>query len=75
MSRSFKKNPICGHTMATSEKKDKRIANRTHRRINKTRINSGQEPLELREVSDPWGMDKDGKQRFDPKEHPKLMKK
>jgi hypothetical protein len=26
-------------------------------------------------LSDPWNMDKDGKQRFDPREHPRLMRK
>ncbi len=29
----------------------------------------------LREHSDPRGMDKDGKLRFDPVKHPKLMRK
>ena len=30
---------------------------------------------ELREVSDVWGMDKDGKRRFDPAESPESMPK
>ncbi|MEA2338891.1 MAG: hypothetical protein QOE82_2898 [Thermoanaerobaculia bacterium] len=28
-----------------------------------------------RELSDPWAMAKDGKMRFDPAEHPQLMRK
>lgn len=29
----------------------------------------------LREYSDPWGMDKDGKHRFDPLKYPERMRK
>jgi len=29
----------------------------------------------LRAMSDPWDMEKDGKQRFDPRRHPRLMRK
>ena len=32
MTRSFKKTPICGHTLADSDKKDKQLFNRRMRR-------------------------------------------
>jgi len=77
MSRSFKRNPIIGYTTAESEKYDKRLANRSLRR--KTRAvlatagtgnpervveSVGVLPL-LREVSNVYSFDKDGKQWLD----------
>lgn len=64
MSRSRKKTPIRGMTLADSEKQDKRLANRKIRRVNKIRVTGDQEPAHVRELSDPWGMDKDGRQYF-----------
>ena len=78
MSRSRKKTPITGITTAESEKKDKRLANRSERRINKWLLKYYQDEAKLRakrEVSNVWGMDKDGKQRFDPTKYPQLMRK
>jgi hypothetical protein len=69
MSRSRRNNPICGWTTARSEKEDKRIANRISRRTPVT------EKPQIRAVSDIWAFAKDGKQRFDPAEYPKLMRK
>lgn len=78
MSRSFKKNPVTGITSALSEKEDKRNCNRTIRRKNR-QINFTNDDVyrfvEKREVMNIWLMDKDGKMRFDPKKHPKLMRK
>ncbi|MEM8600972.1 MAG: hypothetical protein AAGF99_13725 [Bacteroidota bacterium] len=78
MSRSRKKTPISGTTTATSEKHDKRLANRRLRRRVRQRLAAGHDgtalPL-LREVSNVWTMDKDGKLYFDPDTHPKLMRK
>jgi len=76
MSRSFRKIPIAGITTAKSEKQDKRLANRRYRRITKQLIknNNFNLPL-LREVSNIWSMDKDGKKVFDPVKYPKLMRK
>ena len=78
MSRSKRKTPITGITTATSEKQDKRIANRQLRRCVKQLLDVDPEtevlPLE-REVSNVWSMDKDGKIRFDPACHPDLMLK
>jgi hypothetical protein len=78
MARSRKKTPVQGITTARSEKQDKRLYNRRFRRICKQamRINPEREVLpHLREYSDPWGMDKDGKVRFDAKRHPEWMRK
>lgn len=62
MSRSKKKTKISGITTADSEKENKRDANRKLRRIVKQQIKGGEETFsELREVSNVWSFDKDGK--------------
>ncbi|MGG6230487.1 hypothetical protein [Tenacibaculum sp. SDUM215027] len=62
MSRSKKKTKIHGNTTAKSEKENKQDANRKLRRIVKQKVNSGKTELpELREVSNVWSFDKDGK--------------
>lgn len=78
MSRSRKKTPVHGMTMAASEQQDKRRYNRRFRRVCKQTLHVN--PLckvlpHLREYSNPWSMDKDGKVRFDPAEYPELMRK
>ncbi len=78
MSRSRKKTPVQGITMAGSEKEDKRRYNRRFRRVVKQKIHI--DPYceilpHLYEYSDPWGMDKDGKSRFNSNEHPEWMRK
>jgi hypothetical protein len=62
MARSHRHTPIFGITTSKSEKRDKRIANRRLRRAVLRSILRGSEimPL-LREVSDVWSFDKDGK--------------
>jgi hypothetical protein len=77
MSRSRRKTPICGITTALSEKQDKRIANRRLRRRVRFRLRVDPDaPLPLlREVSNPWLMDKDGKMLIDPARHPEIMRK
>lgn len=78
MSRSRRKRPFSGITTSDTEKQDKRIANRKLRRKVKVRLATDPEPDVLphvREVSDPWGMAKDGKMRFDPERHPGLLRK
>lgn len=80
MSRSFRKNPIRG-LAAHSEKDDKRLNTRRLRRKVKTVLGGRGGDLEdavlpvMKEISDPWGMAKDGKMRFDPDRHPKDMRK
>lgn len=65
MSRSRKKTSITGITTARSEKQDKRLANRKLRRKTKQALryrdlDEWVLPV-LREVSNVWGMAKDGK--------------
>jgi len=62
MSRSRKKTKIHGITTARSEKQDKRIANRRYRRTVKPKVKAGDVILpEIREISDIWLFEKDGK--------------
>lgn len=79
MSRSYKHTTISGITTATSEKRDKQLANRRFRRISKHRVKIDAEPLvDLNEISDPWNFQKDGKRYFFPDEarlFPKLFRK
>ena len=78
MSRSRRYRPHCGITTASSEKDDKRRSNRVERRTNSQILVATGDADRLkppRIPSDPWNMDKDGKQRFDPREHPRLMRK
>lgn len=78
MSKSRKKTSIGGITTSCSEKQDKRIYNRRYRHACKQILNTNFECKllpHLREYSNPWSMDKDGKVWFDAKEFPKLMRK
>ncbi len=62
MSRSKKKTKIQGITTAKSEKNNKQEANRKLRRLVKQKVTKEEEELPLlREVSDVWTFDKDGK--------------
>lgn len=62
MSRSRKKNKMHGNTTAKSEKENKQDANRKLRRATKQKVNSGETILpKLREVSNIWSFNKDGK--------------
>jgi hypothetical protein len=66
MSRSRRKNPFRG-LGGNSEKWDKRKNNRRLRRKCQQAIRDGKDILPLmREVSDQWLMNKDGKVRLDP---------
>lgn len=65
MSRSFRKTPIMGHGGATSEKEEKRFANRSLRRKVKANIRKEFDILpEMKEISDEWCFRKDGKGWF-----------
>lgn len=78
MSRSRKKTSIGGITSACSEKQDKRRYNRRYRHACKQFLHVSAErgPFpHLREYSNPWAMDKDGKVWFDAKKYPKRMRK
>jgi len=82
MSRSYQKTAITGITKAASDKQGKRFANRKLRSKVKEALGELTYEVdedvifpEMREVSDVWSFDKDGKMSFDPKEQPKLMRK
>ena len=78
MARSRRKTPILGMTTSPSEKKDKRAANRLVRRKVRTVLlaNPEVEVLPgLKELSDPWHMDKDGKRYWGSGLDPKFMRK
>lgn len=62
MSRSYKKTPKREITTATTEKEDKKEANRLLRRVTKHQVKTDAEIFApLREVSDVWDFGKDGK--------------
>ena len=78
MSKSKKKTSIGGITTACSEKQDKRLYNRRYRHACRQILNTNSvcELLpHVREYSNPWSMDKDGKVWFDAAKFPKLMRK
>lgn len=77
MSRSRKKDPICGNRASDSEKRDKQLANRRLRRaVNSSDLVSKEVLSEMRELSNIASFDKDGKHWFDGcDDHNKLMRK
>ena len=78
MSRSKRRAPVIGRTLAPSEKEDKRLYNRRYRRVCKQalHVNPACDLLpHLRQYSNTWGMKKDDKMRFDPQQYPKWMRK
>jgi hypothetical protein len=63
-------------TTSPSEKDDKRHANRLCRRRLRAALRTDAEVLPtLREVSNVWKFDKDGKRRFDATAFPELLRK
>jgi len=76
VTRSHRKTPVIGILTADTEKRDKQLAHRRLRARERQDLHrGGEENPRLREVSDPWNMDKDGKQRIDPSWDPRLMRK
>ncbi len=69
MSRSYRRNPFCGHTCAKSDKPGKVLANRSLRRHAGMAIvacldfDDYIDPV-ANDVSSPWDFPKDGKQRI-----------
>ena len=77
MSRSRRKTPIFGLAPAPSEAEDKRLWHKRLRAKTRDQLKDGPDdpiPVDHREVSDPWGMAKDGK-RYLKKALPKLLRK
>ena len=78
MSRSRKKSPFIPVTTSSSEKDDKKVANRRDRRTNRVILANTNDEAKLnnrRTVSDAWTFSKDGKRRIDPEENAKLLRK
>ena len=75
MSRSLKKTAKIGFSSSDSEKKDKRMANRSFRHKAKQQIKTGKDPVsDMNEIMTTWAMAKDGK-RYVKNAVPKQMRK
>jgi hypothetical protein len=66
MSRSFRKTPIVGNTTAHSEKWDKKQWHQRHRKAVRQRLSTTDDlddyvDVDIRESSNPWSMNKDGR--------------
>jgi len=85
MSRSLRKTACGGFTKSMSEKYDKQLANRRYRATVKEAIHHNREMPKVRELSNVWDFNKDGKtwfgeMQYDPdeywrKEYFKMMRK
>jgi len=82
VSRSKRREPITGVTTAESEKEWKRDANRKLRRAVNQKVQQlpATDPDAvvlpvMDEVANQYSDPKDGKQHFDPRKHPQLMRK
>jgi hypothetical protein len=79
----MRRTPVAGNTISNSEKTNKQQAHREVRRVNHANItrfmndtDELDETLKLqRELHDRRQYAKNGKQRFDPKSSPKLLRK
>lgn len=74
MSRSKRHTPICGNTLAESEKKDKVMAHRAERRAANQALSADEECPDPKEFGNPWSAAKDGRHYFGSK-YPKLLRK
>jgi hypothetical protein len=80
MGKSFRKRPIIGNA-ADTDKYDKQQANRRLRhklrqQVKTMKTITYEKPLPiLREVSDEWSFNKDGKHYVDPEIHKEAMRK
>ena len=78
MTRSSRQTPVVAITTCRSEKRDKRFANRACRRALNVALSGnrdGETVLpEMRDVSNPYTMDKDGKQWLGER-WPRLLRK
>lgn len=76
MSGSRRKTPTRGITSAESEKADKAASHRKIRRAVRQIPPDADTVLPLeKQLTNPYSLAKDGKARFDPVAHPKLMRK
>ena len=79
MSRSKRHSPIIGIAKARSEKLFKQASNQVLRQKQKNALQDDPDaavlPVRSREAVETWTGPKDGKSRFDPQKHPRLMRK
>ena len=78
MSRSFRKTPICGWTMAKSNKEGKIISSRRLRHAQKRCLSDEWDDMIIPirdDVYNRFDLPKEGKNFFNPEEWPKLMRK
>ena len=79
MTRSRKRTPIQGNTLAESEQRDKHTAHRNKRRLVRQLVKTEQMDLasivDVRDVSSTWSFAKDGRHWFDAKRHPQWLRK
>ena len=77
MARSRRKTPASGISTADSEKADKKASHRRIRRTVRQLVPIQPDPLLPieKQLTNPYSMAKDGKARFDPAQHPELMRK
>ena len=68
MSRSYRKTPISGNTMQTSDKPFKKAEHKRARRALNARDLTEDEPPPQKSFGNPWGAPKDGKRWIDPKD-------
>jgi len=77
MARSRRKTPASGITTAVSDKADKQASHRRIRRTVRQLVPLQRDPLLPleKQLTNQYSLAKDGKARFDPAEHPELMRK
>jgi hypothetical protein len=77
MSRSRRHSPLTGITTARSEKWFKQATHRVLRQKQALRDepDAAVLPVRSREAVDPWKGPTDGKLHFNPRKHPRLMRK
>jgi hypothetical protein len=77
VARSRRKTPASGISTAVSDKADKQASHRKVRRAVRQLVPIQADPLLPleKQLTNPASLAKDGKARFDPTEHPELMRK
>jgi len=77
MERSRRKSPAMGVPPAVSNKSDKQASHRKIRRTVRRLVPLQRDPLLPleKQLTNQYSLAKDGKARFDPAEHPELMRK
>lgn len=75
MSRSYRKTPIAGNTMQTSDKAFKKAEHKRARRALKASDLIEEEPPAEKAFGNPWSAPKDGKRWIYPRDWPQIWRK